>query len=209
MKLIVISASKSVEQETRIVTNLFEHGLNCFHIRKPDMSTSSMREYIEAIPQAYHNRIVIHSHHQLALQYDLKGIHLTRHHQKRKFNNWVLQNWIKLRRPSISVSATFTKLTYLYANKKKYSYVLLGPIYEKLDGSFSNGFNAVMLETAVRKNMIPIIARGGVSLDKVEQLAKMNAAGISVQSILWKAEQPIEQYLQFVKQYRSLGLSVE
>jgi thiamine-phosphate pyrophosphorylase len=209
MKLIVISPSQSIENENRIVTSLFEHGLGIFHIRKPTMSTRAMREYIEAIPEVFHSRVVIHSHHQLALKYKLKGIHLTRHHQKRKFGNWLEQSWIKLRRPNLSVSVSFNKLTYLYENKKTYSYALLGPIYERLDGSFSTGFNAMSLETAIRKNAIPIVARGGISLDKIEQLQKINSAGVSLQSLIWKSANPLEQYIQFVQTCRELGLIIE
>jgi hypothetical protein len=35
-----------------------------------------LSEYLEEIPEKYHNRIVIHTHHKLAMNYPLKGYSL-------------------------------------------------------------------------------------------------------------------------------------
>ena len=41
MKLIVISSSKNIENEAKIVTKLFEAGLENFHLSKKKLSNST------------------------------------------------------------------------------------------------------------------------------------------------------------------------
>ena len=77
MKLIVITSSRTIPDETTFVTKMFESGLMTLHLRKPRFSTNQLKEFLNEIPKHFHNRIVIHSHHKLALKYDLKGIHMT------------------------------------------------------------------------------------------------------------------------------------
>lgn len=84
MKLFVITSSKEVPDETSLITKMFECGLTNLHLRKPKFSTNQMSDYIKEIPEHFHKYIVIHSHHQLALKYNLKGIHLTSTHLSKK-----------------------------------------------------------------------------------------------------------------------------
>jgi thiamine-phosphate pyrophosphorylase len=58
MKLIVITPTNDVPDETSLVTKMFESGLMTLHIRKPKKSTRQMKEYIKEIPAIFHNRIV-------------------------------------------------------------------------------------------------------------------------------------------------------
>ncbi len=88
MKVIVISPSKIIEEEIKNLTLIFEAGLESYHLRKPKFSTKQLQEYIEKIPKQFHNRIVIHSHHNLARKYDLQGVHYTKKHLEPNFRNW-------------------------------------------------------------------------------------------------------------------------
>ena len=110
MKLIVISSSQSIENETQIVTKLFEAGLDTFHLRKHRLSTKKMKEFIGAIPKHFHKRIVIHSHHNLARNFNLKGVHLTKSHKKRKYKTWLMLKLIHLKNPDIIITTSFTTI---------------------------------------------------------------------------------------------------
>ena len=102
MKLIVISSSSSLENEAKVITNLFEAGLETFHLRKHKQSTKNTKELLKDIPAHFHNRIIIHSHHKLAYKFNLKGIHLTKTHIKQKFKTWLTVKIIKLKNPEIN-----------------------------------------------------------------------------------------------------------
>src|SRR6478735_4343665 len=97
MKLVVITPTKDVPDEQSLVTKMFESGLTTLHLRKPKYSTNQMREYIEQIPESFHNRIVIHSHHKLVFKFNLKGIHLSHIHFSKKWKYWYIKWRLKLR----------------------------------------------------------------------------------------------------------------
>src|SRR4051812_14773407 len=100
-QLIIISSPRAVEEQRNKLLQLLENGLTTFHIRKPDWDEAALQEYLLAIPEKYHSRLVLHSHYQLALQYDLKGIHLTEKAKKDKTAIALLQ---KLAAKSVSAS---------------------------------------------------------------------------------------------------------
>ena len=70
MKLVVITQSQKSETEIAAIIQMFESGLSTLHIRKNRFSTKELEEYIKEIPEHFHNRIIIHSHHRLALKYN-------------------------------------------------------------------------------------------------------------------------------------------
>src|ERR1044071_534752 len=104
MKLIIISNSGTLENEATIVTQLFEAGLETFHLRKHKLSTKKTKEFIQQIPVHFHDRIIIHSHHNLARTFNLKGIHLTKSHKRKKFRTWFMLKLIKLKNPNIIIT---------------------------------------------------------------------------------------------------------
>src|ERR1035437_9133261 len=110
MKLIVITSSRSLPDEHMILTSLFENGLQTLHLSKPNYSTPRMTRLIRNIPEKFHNRIVIHSHHNLMLKFNLKGIHLTKKHKKRKLTTWFMLKLLTYRKPDLQTSTSFTKL---------------------------------------------------------------------------------------------------
>src|ERR1041384_3209955 len=100
MKLVIISSSASIENEAKIITSLFEAGLENFHLRKHKLSTRATKELLSEIPAHFHNRIILHSHHSLARKFKLRGIHLTKSHIKKKYRTWFLIRLIRLKNPA-------------------------------------------------------------------------------------------------------------
>lgn len=194
MKLIVISSSRHKENEAKIVTSLFEHGLETFHLRKPNMSTAEMRKFIQSIPEHFHNRIVIHSHHRLAGQFRLKGVHLTRVHLKRRFSTWFRLRRLRFRNPQLTVSVTFHKIAELYQSQKHYDYVLLGTIFDHVSGKFNAGYSEHSLVAGIAKSVSPVVARGGTSIENIGLCKTIGFEGIVFYSGVWKEEDPVQAF---------------
>ena len=102
MKLIVITPSRKHENEITTVINMFEAGLQNLHLRKNRFTTAELDEYIKEIPSHFHDRIIIHSHHKLALKYNLKGFHFTSSHLEKKIKLWWNTKMIYLRKPKLT-----------------------------------------------------------------------------------------------------------
>src|ERR1700748_3427996 len=56
-QLIVISAPENIKEEAHLINALFDEGLQCLHLRKPDYSTSEWLQLIEAIKPQYQKQL--------------------------------------------------------------------------------------------------------------------------------------------------------
>lgn len=211
MKLIVISSSHSIENETKIVTKLFEGGLETFHLRKHKLSTRKMKEFISAIPSHFHNRIVIHSHHNLARNFNLKGIHLTKSHKKHKFKTWLVLKLIHLKNPKVIITTSFTTIGELFdtAHEKRYSYVFLSPIFDSLSSRFQGGFTEYSLKSALQKTHKNVIARGGVDISAIEKAYNIGFDGLAFYSSIWKKKDPVEEFSKIIEKFQELKIPIE
>lgn len=208
MKIIVISSSGESETEPAIVTQLFENGLEIFHLRKPRLSTKEMTRYIEAIPRAFHNRIVIHSHHKLARKFSLMGVHMTKSHKKKKFRTWYNMRLLRIQNPGAIVTTSFRSIANLYedSNKYNYRYVFLSPVFDSLTHKFQSGFNPNSLKIALEKTQHKVIARGGIDINCIEKVKELGFEGLALYSVIWKSKDPVQQFVNIRERCRQLGI---
>ncbi|HYV94863.1 MAG TPA: thiamine phosphate synthase [Chitinophagales bacterium] len=195
-KLIVISSPEGFEHEIYDVQAMFKAGMQHFHLRKPKFSTNTLRHYIERIDKKYHNRIVLHSHHELCIPFRLRGIHLTRRHLKKNYiKNWLQMKYIKMRRPKIEITAGYHTITSFKIENPGYSYVFLSPIFDSISKvGYKSTFSQDSLEQMLHKTSYNVIALGGVDEDKIEQAKKWGFSGVAVLGSLWKSKDPVEKF---------------
>ncbi len=192
MHLIVISNESGILEEYIQVTKLFEEGLMYFHLRKPNFPKHLLEEYINNIPKEYHDRIIIHSHYDLCLKYNLKGIHLTKKHKKRPFQTWLKILYLKLRRrEKLTISATIRSLREINPTIKKYSYTFISPVFRPSKRKKSKPFNEIELQEKLYRTNYKIIALGGVSKDHLTVAKNIGFHGVAILSYIWKDKDPI------------------
>lgn len=209
MKIIVISNSEPIENETEIITKLFENGLETFHLRKPKYSTKQLKNYIKKIPAHFHNRIIIHSHHNLARKFDLRGIHITKAHRRKKIKTWLNLTLLKLKKPNAVVSTSHSRLSGLFEEDGKFDYVFLSPVFDSLSGRYQAGFTEQGLRSAVEKISFKVIARGGVDANCIEKAKNIGFAGIALFSSIWKKADPVFEFNKVAERCLSLGIKIE
>lgn len=210
MKLIVITPSKDVENEPELVTKMFESGLTTLHLRKPKYSTKQMRDYIERVPEAFRNRIVLHSHHRLVFKYDLKGIHLSRIHFSKKWRYLYVRLRMKIRFSETSKSRSYSLLKQVYDKEEQnFSYFFLGTLFNGLTGDFYSGFYEDGVIAANKNSGKKLIARGGNTLKTIESSAKCGFYGMAFNSYIWNAEKPFENFLQVLAEFKKQNLVLE
>ncbi|HEX8514661.1 MAG TPA: thiamine phosphate synthase [Bacteroidia bacterium] len=211
MKLIIISSSSDIDNEIRIVIDLFEAGMETYHIRKHNLSTRKMKEFIAAIPSHFHNRIIIHSHHKLAGKFKLKGIHLTKSHKKKKWRTWLSLKLIRLRNPGIILTTSYSTIGQILATKQDYdySYVFLSPIFDNFNSKFQGGFTEHSLRSALQKSPLKIVARGGVDVASVEAANRLGFAGLAFYSNIWKKKNPVDEFNLVVGKFQELNIPIQ
>ena len=201
MQIIVVSSKDKFRSELVHVTKMFEAGLEVFHLRKPKFSQKRMEEYIKEIPEKYHNRVVIHSFHDLAQQYDLKGIHLTKRHKKKRFAVAWRNFLLKLRRPSLTISTSCHDLAKLRLYANKYDYVMLSPVYNSIS---NNGGQAAYAQGSLKKVIKDIggdkiVALGGLDATNIDDAKSLGFSGVALLGTLWYSNRkPIDVYKEAV-----------
>jgi len=196
MKLVVITQSQKSDIEIPAIIQMFEAGLDTLHVRKNRFSTKELEEYIKEIPAHFHNRIIIHSHHKLALKYNLKGFHFTSTHLKNKFKLWWNTKVIYLRKPHLIKSISFRRLSELYLEQKvKTDYCFIGTMFHNVSGELYSGFYPETVEAALTKSGKKIYARGGINEKSVELAYKLGFHGVALYGHLWKNTSPFNKYI--------------
>jgi thiamine-phosphate pyrophosphorylase len=210
MKIIVISPSKIKENEIKNVIQMFEAGLESYHIRKPKFNTKQLQEYIEKIPKQFHNRIVIHSHHNLARKYNLHGVHYTKKHLEKNLRNWWREKMLRISKSNFVKTTSHGKLASLYdIEEMKFDYVFLSPIFDNITGKYQSGFYEESIKAAIQKTGKNIIARGGVDITRIEKINELGFYGMALYSVVWDKENPVDEYLKIIRRCNELGIKVD
>lgn len=210
MKLVVITQSKKSDTEIAAIIQMFEAGLNTLHVRKNRFSTKELDDYIKEIPVHFHNRIIIHSHHKLALKYDLKGFHFTSTHLKHNIKLWWNTKMIYIRKPHLVKSISYKKIAELYQEQKvKTDYCFLGTMFHNISGELYSGFYPETVTAAIEKSGKKIYARGGVNEKSAELAYKLGFDGIALYGHLWKSADPFGKYITFVRYCKEKNIPIE
>lgn len=189
MELAVLSSSKRVENELGVVVQLFRAGLKHYHLRKPRFSTQEMEAYIDRIPPRFRRRVIIHSHHELALKYDLGGIHLSKKHRKKWFKRWFRFFWYKKRKRNLKISRTFHELGDLLQDRSSYDQVFLGPVFQGISSKgHGGGYSERSIRSVLERSPHLVYALGGVTPERLPQLREMGFFGAVLAGAIWEEE---------------------
>lgn len=194
--LIVISPPECVEREHVLLLELFARGLTTAHIRKPGLPVEDLERYIQRIPAAHHKHLVLHSHYQLALRYNLKGIHLT----ERSRQEPATATWLRQMRGH-SVSASFHSLAEVSRHRRRYDYVFLSPIFDSTSKTdYRSGFQLWEVQRAMagwqrRNGYVPqVVALGGIAPGNIGQVQEAGFAGAAVLGGIWQQPDPVAAF---------------
>ena len=176
MKLIVMTKPTFFVEEDKILTNLFEEGLENLHLYKPGASPMYSERLLTLLGEDYHSKITVHGHFYLKEEYHLKGIHIDDAHTEPPTGY------------KGNVSRTCHLIEELKEAKKKSNYVFLHSIFDSqtnIDEKAS--FTMEQLEEAAKNNLIDkkVYALGGMNLDTVKAVKDLGFGGIVICGDLW------------------------
>ncbi|MCH5168519.1 MAG: thiamine phosphate synthase [Prevotellaceae bacterium] len=176
MRLILLTCPEFFVEEDKILTSLFEEGLDILHLRKPDSEPVYCERLLSLMPEKYHRRIVVHDHFYLRDEFGLLGIHLSKRHPQAP--------------PSYSgpITRTCYDLQSLPQQKSQSEYVLLRNIFDSISESENKAsFAYDKLRNAAQQGIIDrnVMAEGGVTLDNIEEVRKLGFGGVAIRGDLW------------------------
>ena len=177
---IVITRPDFFEGEAERITAILQReDVDIVHVRKPDSSVGMTAALIEALPREFHGRLVLHDHHELAVQYGLRGIHLNKRNPSRP-HDW---------KGTVSISCH--SIDELAACKREpYDYFSLSPIFDSISKrGYRAAFSTQELEEARRMGIIDqrVMALGGVTFSRINEVMQMGFGGAMILGDAWKS----------------------
>ena len=169
MKLVIMTRPTFFVEEDKILTALFEEGMDNLHLYKPGASPMYSERLLSLLPETSYGKITVHDYYYLKNEYGLAGIHIddSTKEQPKDYKG-------KFGRTCHDVSMLSTM-------KKKAEYVFL-------DNTFGKGGRSMNeLEDAAHQGLIDrhVYALGGVGLDNVKTAKELGFGGVVVSNDLW------------------------
>ena len=176
MKLIIMTKATFFVEEDKILTTLFEEGLENLHLYKPESEPVFSERLLTLLPDDYYKKITVHDHFYLREEFGLRSIHL---------------NTIDTELPygyKGHFSCTCHAISELQEAKKKASYVFLKTIFDS--NSNPNDKQTITeeeLRQASKRGLIDkhVYAMGGICLDNIRQIKDLGFGGVVVCGDLW------------------------
>ena len=78
MKIIAITTPKVIDEDTFLIKNLLERGIDFIHLRKPDADINECRKLLSELTDEERTKIIVHDFPELYFEFSLKGIHINR-----------------------------------------------------------------------------------------------------------------------------------
>lgn len=176
MKLVLMTQPTFFVEEDKILTSLFEEGLDNLHLYKPGSEPIYSERLLTLLSDEYYKKITVHDNFYLKEEYKLRGIHIddeTTPAPKGYRGN---------------ISRTCTHLDQLKAAKKNADYVLLKYIFDsQTEPDQKASFTAEELKEASRRGLIDrhVYALGGMNLDNVKMAKDLGFGGVVISGDLW------------------------
>lgn len=172
-RVIVITPEETFAGEVEQIKKVLECGVFRLHLRHPNASEKELRKIIEALSVEERKRIVLHDCYNLVDEYGLGGAHLNGRHPELA---------------DICTSRSCHSFAEIEASKRM-RYCFLSPIFDSISkNGYSSNFSREVLLEAKQKGIINenVIALGGISADKLEQVKEYGFGGVAVLGSAWK-----------------------
>lgn len=174
------SDDASAEREIRVILDLlFRNEVDIVHLRKP-----SSPQYLRSISRRLstmcgddlRSRLAVHDFFDIAQEFGFGGVHLNSKHPVPP------RGWLgRVSRSLHSVDELQQIEEEMTSGSQRYGYVTLSPIYDSISkAGYRSNFDIQLLSPLLKKSHTPVIALGGVTPDKFQELMDAGFAGAAM-----------------------------
>lgn len=177
MKLVILTKSTFFVEEDKILSSLFDEGMENLHLFKPGSSPMYSERLLTLLPEEYHKKITVHEHFYLKGEYNLAGIHIDHPQQDNIPTGYKGQ-----------VSRSCDNMALLKDMKRNSQYVFLKNIFDCIEFKEEKStFTMQQLEEASSLGLIDkkVYALGGMSLENVKIAKELGFGGVVICGDLW------------------------
>jgi thiamine-phosphate pyrophosphorylase len=193
MKLVVISPEGYEPREHAVLASLFAAGLERYHVRKPAWAAHELRNFVHVVPAQWRSRLVLHQHHELAVELGCGGVHFKDSERRDQVPHRLLQQF---------TSRSCHDLAGMDAAFGNYNSVFFSPVFPSISKQGygpTSDLEAVAERLARRtdtERTTEVIALGGITPENCAYCAELGFDGVAVLGALWQAANPLRVFEQ-------------
>lgn len=184
--IIVITPEEVVQNETELINELFQEGLDLLHIRKPFMNPEEMTDFIQKIDFEFHHQLVLHSHYDLAKNFNISRFHFREIDRQ----NGLYKSFVdKMISTSVHDIEAFNKLN------EDWEYSFISPVFPSISkkGYGENSTNLNDIKKRGNPN-VKLIALGGINEKNINEVFEHGADGVALLGAIWESDEPLNVF---------------
>lgn len=185
--ILVITPELIVQNETNLINQMFQEGLDLLHIRKPWISRNEMIEFITQIDEPFYTRLVLHTYYDLGKELTISRLHFREiDRQEEMYKSFVKENAIST---SVHDIKTYNTL------EKEWEYAFISPFFPSISKK-GYGLNSTIKEEIKHRNNsdVKLIALGGIDQDNIHEVFESDADGAALLGAIWESEDPLKVF---------------
>ena len=185
--ILVITPETLVHNETEVINQMFQEGLDLLHIRKPWITNDEMLDFIEHIDEEFHNQLVLHSHYELGRNHDISRFHFREESRKEgNFKAYMNENVIST---SVHDISTYNTL------EKEWEYAFMSPFFPSISKKGYGEDSTMMEDMKQRSNPnVKLIALGGIAPNNIREVFEKGVNGVALLGAIWESHQPLKVF---------------
>jgi thiamine-phosphate pyrophosphorylase len=176
MKLIIMTKSTFFVEEDKILTTLFDEGMDCLHLNKPGSIPIYSERLLSLLPEDYYRKVIVHDHFYLKDEYGLGGIHINDATQSAPDGY------------KGNISRTCHTIEEIPLAKKNSKYVILRNTFNSLtDTTKKAAYTIEELKKASKEGLIDkkVYALSGVNIENIRIAKELGFGGVVICGDLW------------------------
>ncbi|MCL1690787.1 thiamine phosphate synthase [Elizabethkingia anophelis] len=186
--IIVLSPEQEPEQEVYWINELLAGGLDYFHVRKYWLSEEAMCSYISQINEDYRDRLILHSHYNLAEEFGIVRLHFREESRLNKEQVNFQGKYI--------LSTSTHSIEEFNTLGKEWTYAFLSPVFPSISkqgyGAHCNVLNDLKQRT--NKN-VQLVGLGGIDEHNIDIVLKSGVDGVAMLGNIWQSSNPLQVFL--------------
>jgi thiamine-phosphate pyrophosphorylase len=196
VRLIVISPEAEDARELAVLAELFSAGLTHYHLRKPAWSRAQLAAWLQALPEALHARIVLHTHHDLAAEFAVGGLHYRDQPFQQECNlmGETFRLSVRLRSRAVHTLST------LRDSLGGYDRLLVSPVFNSISkpghGPSADFVLADLESVLALPRRAEVMALGGIDAERIPACHDYGFDGVAVLGAVWQDSDPVHAFKQ-------------
>ncbi|MFS4472812.1 thiamine phosphate synthase [Chryseobacterium sp. T20] len=185
--ILVITPELIVPNETDLINQMFQEGLDLLHIRKPWLSHNEMREFITQIDEVFYPQLVLHTHYDLGKEFTISRFHFREiDRQEEMYKSFVKDNTIST---SVHDIKTYNTL------EKEWEYAFISPFFPSISKK-GYGLDSTIKEEIKHRNNpdVKLIGLGGINQDNIREVFESESDGAALLGAIWESEEPLNVF---------------